>query len=225
MVNSFLAILFTYTAYRNLPIATATSIGFSGPLFSISFSILILKEKFPLKKWMLLFLGYIGVLIITNPGQMTFEMAILSSIMANVLAGLGINITKIMTRTEKTVTLILYGSAFNIIISTVCLPFYSFAFPQIKDLCIISLVGALGAFSSFCYTQALRLSSPSFVAPFEYTRLLYAIPVGFLFFSEIPQASTFLGALIIVVAVYSLTVFKSGKIQKDTPLPKPQFVK
>ena len=65
----------------------------------------------------------------------------------------------------------------------------------------MSFIGGLGVFSSFCYTQSLRYSSPTFVAPFEYTRILYAIPVGFLFFSELPTLQTYLGATIIIIAI------------------------
>lgn len=209
MINSFFAIGCTYYAYRNLPLATATSIGFSGPLFITTFAIFILKEKFSLKQWSFLFVGYLGVLIITNPTSMAFEWALVSSIMANTLAGFGINLTKILTRTEETVTLILYGSSFNILLSLVVISIFGgFYFPNLKEFMILFLVGSLGAFSSYSYTQALRFSSPTFVAPFEYTRLLYAIPVGFVFFSEMPELTTLLGACLITFAVYKLTSYK-----------------
>ena len=126
MINSFFAIGFTYYAYRNLPLATATSIGFSGPLFITTFALIMLGEKFTLKQWGFLLLGYVGVLIITDPGSITFEIAILSSLMANTLAGLGINLTKILTRTEDSLTLVLYGGLGNITISLLVLPFLWF---------------------------------------------------------------------------------------------------
>ena len=206
MVNSALAITCTYYAYRNLPLATATSIGFSGPLFATSFAVLILKEKFPLEKWVCLLLGYIGVLIIIDPSKITFEFAIISSILANTLAGLGLNITKILTRTEKTVTLVLYGSSFNFLSSLSLLLFMPVYYPSLTEFAQISFIGGLGAFSSFCYTQALRYSSPTFVAPFEYTRILYAIPVGFIFFSELPGVQTYIGAAIVIVAITLLNI-------------------
>ena len=213
MINSVCAISCTYFAYRNLPLATATSIGFSGPLFSTTFAILILREKFPLEKWIYLLLGYIGVLVIIDPSQITFELAILSSIMANTLAGIGINLTKILTKTEKTVTLILYGSLFNFSVSACLLLFLPIYLPTWFEFLQLFFIGGMGAFSSFCYTQSLRYSSPTFVAPFEYTRILYAIPVGYVFFSELPGLNTFIGAAVIVVAITLLNIRRQQRFK------------
>ena len=218
MINSFFAIGFTYYAYRNLPLATATSIGFSGPLFVTTFAIFMLKEKFSLKQWAYLFVGYVGVLTITNPSSIAFEVAVVSSLMANTLAGLGVNLTKILTRTEESLSLVLYNGMFNtvasflvIVIGFLAIPSMEIYIPTGKELSLLMMIGGLGAFSGFSYIQAVKFSSPTFVAPFEYTRLLYAIPVGYIFFSEVPTLSTLFGAALIVFAVYSLTVFKRKK--------------
>ena len=215
IINSFFAIGFTYYAYRNLPLATATSIGFSGPLFVTTFAIFMLKEKFSLKQWAYLFVGYVGVLTITNPSSIAFEVAVVSSLMANTLAGLGVNLTKILTRTEESLSLVLYNGMFNtvasflvIVVGFLVIPSMEIYIPTGKELSLLMMIGGLGAFSGFSYIQAVKFSSPTFVAPFEYTRLLYAIPVGYIFFSEVPTLTTLFGAALIVFAVYSLTVFK-----------------
>ena len=124
MITIFCTVYCTYFAYQNLPLATATSIGFSGPLFSISFAVFLLGENFPIKKWLYVILGYIGVLVIINPAGIVFEPAITISILSNILAGLGQNLTKLLTRTEKSVTLVLYGTGFNFIMSSALLTFY-----------------------------------------------------------------------------------------------------
>lgn len=230
----FFAIGFTYHAYRNLPLATATSIGFSGPLFVTTFAILIIKEKFSLVQWNLLLLGYVGVLIITNPSSITFEQAIISSLMANTLAGVGVNLTKILTRTESSITIMLYGSLSNIFFSLLAMIFGDlilatifggaseaiiggFYIPTLKEAALLFFIGGFGTFSGYSYIQAVRYSSPAFVAPFEYTRLLYAIPVGFIFFGELPSLTTLIGSALIVFAVYQLTMYKKREQDKVTP--------
>lgn len=208
MITYFLAIACTYYAYRNLPLATATSIGFSGPLFITTFALLLLGERFSMKQWAFLLLGYVGVLVITNPGSIQFEVAIVSSILANTLAGLGINLTKILTRTEDSLTIVLYGGVSNIVLSLLLMPYFGLYIPTLNEFFLLMIVGSCGVFSGFAYIQAVKYSSPTFVAPFEYTRLLYAIPVGYFFFSEEPTFTSMLGACIIVVAVYQLTMIK-----------------
>ena len=214
MLISFTTIYCTYFAYQNLPLATATSIGFSGPLFSISFAILILGEAFSLRQWFYLILGYLGVLIIINPASLSFESAIIISVLANTLAGIVLNITKILTRTESTVTLILYGTSFNCLMSLVLLFVFPGYLPTTFEFIQMFFIGGLGAFSNFCNTQALRYASPTFVAPFEYTRILYAVPVGFLLFSEIPTSQTFIGSGVIVFAIYFLN--RKPKVREES---------
>jgi drug/metabolite transporter (DMT)-like permease len=106
----------------------------------------------------------------------------------------------------------LYGSLSNILFSLIAICFSGFYSPSSKELFLLFFIGAFGTFSGYCYIQAVRYASPAFVAPFEYTRLLYAIPVGFIFFGEVPSITTLAGASLIVVAVYQLTLYKKREL-------------
>lgn len=194
----------TYFAYRNLPLALATSIGMTGPLFTTVLAMLILKDRVSLTQWALILFGYTGVLIAVRPHEMAISIGIWASLMANILAALSNICVKILTRTESTFTLMLYANtATTFIAGLVVIMFWKT--PAFSDVMSLIAVGGFGVFSQFCNISALRYANPSFLAPFEYTRICFAIPVGYIFFDEIPNIYVIIGSLIIIAATYGLT--------------------
>lgn len=197
------AVACTYFAYRNLPLALATSIGMTGPLFTTLLAILILKERVSLKKWAFILLGYSGVLIAVRPHEMAISIGVWASLMANILAALSNICIKVLTRTERTFTLMLYANTATTFIAGL-VAIMVWKTPELPDLLSLIAVGGFGVFSQYCNISALRYANPSFLAPFEYTRICFAIPVGYIFFNEIPHLHVILGSLIIITATYGL---------------------
>jgi len=76
---------------------------------------------------------------------------------------------------------------------------------SVNDLILLSCMGILSLITQFCSITALKYSSPSFVAPFEYMRIPFAILIGLIIFHEIPDMYTILGSIIIVSSAYMLT--------------------
>lgn len=194
----------TYYAYRNLPLALATSIGMTGPLFTTVLAVLLLKESVSLPKWGLIFFGYLGVLVMVRPDQMSVSLGIYIELLANFFAALSIICVKLLSRTESTLTIMLYANtATTFIAGLVALSVWQT--PEFYEILTLIAIGGLGVFSQFCSVTALRFANPSYLAPFEYTRLCFAIPVGYVFFLELPTVWTILGSLIIIGATYGLT--------------------
>lgn len=204
VVFGICAVFFTYQSYRNLPLCTAMSIGFVGPAITAMLAGIVLKETITLKQWGLIFLGYVGVLFIAQPYNMEFNPFILSMLAACFFAGCSIVSTRLMSNTESRVTIMSYSNTFALIIVSLIIPFY-WEMPSYHDIQIMTIVGAFGAFSQFCYISALSYESPSFVSPFEYVRLVIAIPVGYYAFHEYPNQEMIIGAVIIIIATYLLS--------------------
>lgn len=207
-----LAMLCTYYTYRNLPIAFATSIGMTSPIFTTALSGLILKEVIGYKKWGLVILGYIGALIVIKPTSFILDTAIITALLANLLAATCIIIIKILSKKNSIVTIMLVG---NVGIFTV-----SFLMSLVQwhplsayDIGLLSLTGALGIITQLCLNIVVKRTSPSFVAPFEYSRMLFATVIGFVVFNEIPAISTIIGVSIIIASTYTMLLLK--KKQKD----------
>lgn len=194
----------TYYAHRNLPLATATSIGLTTPLMITLLAHFILKDVISKQRWILICLGYICVLIIVQPQDLVLTVATLVALAANFFASNAHICVKKLTSTESRLTLMAYVNVVTLAMSILIIPFF-WQIPSLKDMFILMTVGALGSFSQFCYISALMYASPSFVAPFEYTRLIFAIPVGVFLFSEWPTLTVVAGSILIIFLTYLLS--------------------
>jgi drug/metabolite transporter (DMT)-like permease len=206
----------TYYGYRGLPLGFATSIGFTGPLFTTLLSLLFLKEHITLKQWGFLLLGYGGVLIIVNPTTVVFNQALLFLFIANLLSSGAIICAKILSRTDSTLTTMLYSTLLLFLFAFLSVEFFwnSWIMPSSVDFIYLLSIGLTGSASQFCYLEALRYVSPSFVAPFEYLRLIWAIPLGYFLFQETPSYHTLIGSLVVLGAIYGIQKNTQNALQK-----------
>ncbi|MCX7338087.1 MAG: DMT family transporter [Alphaproteobacteria bacterium] len=175
----------TYYAYRRLPLASASAIGFTGPIITTTLAIILLKDHVTWKKLAAILGGYLGVLIVVEPASLDVNQAFYVLIAANFLASLALITTKKLSATENPLLIITYTN--------------------IASLLISAAVTLFGAFSQFCYIRALKLGNPSFLSPFEYTRIVVAVPFGIFFFGEYPTLHVLVGAAVIISITYYLT--------------------
>lgn len=207
-----IAMTCTYYTYRHLPIATASAIGFSSPLFTTLLASLFLNTRVGYSKWILLLVGYLGVLIIIRPFSY-FSVVIYIAILANFLASCSLIIIKKISFKDSTVTIMFYTNLMTLMVFSI-IALWSWETPEIKDLILIACLALSSTLSQFFYIQALRLGDPAFLSAFEYVRLLFAIISGYLFFGEIPDSSTLVGAFIIIFAIFYLSHIEMNRTVK-----------
>lgn len=193
------ALAMTYYTYRHLSLPLATSIGFTQPLILTILAILFLKEYITWDRWVALIFGYVGVLFFVNPFHAAFDPDIWAALLANLFASAVIISTKILTRTDHTVTILLY-SFITVIFLSGWVVIYDWQPLPLEEISLLLLIGAVGTFSQYCYISALKFGTASLVAPFEYTRLVFAVPIGYIFFGEAITYPILLGTLIIIIA-------------------------
>lgn len=203
----------TYYAYRHLPLAQATSLGFTGPLITTLFTALFLKERIHLKHWGLILLGYGGVLVMINPWQdqthLVTSIAILVMLFANVFGSAATICMKTLSGVDSKITMLSYMSISSFLIASCLVPFVWCPL-ELHDIILLAAIGGFGSLSQYCYLSAITLASPSFVSPFEYTRLVIAIPLGYLFFQELPTIWTLFGSIIIIAASWMISKQKQA---------------
>jgi drug/metabolite transporter (DMT)-like permease len=190
--------LLTYQTYRNLPLAIATSIGFTGPLLASSFGILLLKEKLTQPKMLALTFGYLGVLFIVQPHYIPFEIYyVFTGLGACILAGSANTLARTLSHKDPALVIMLTTT---LMLGTAALfGFFIFSEPiNTHDLKFLVMVGAFGSFSQFAYIKAVSYAEVSFVSPFEYTRLLLVVPIGYFLFNEEVNLGQLFGMVLII---------------------------
>lgn len=176
--------LLTYQSYRNLPLAIATSVGFTGPLLASSFGMIFLKETINQAKVIALILGYLGVLFIVQPHSSEVNLYyVFIGISACILAGSANTLARKLSYTDPAIVVMFTSTAFLGAMALIGLLVTEIT-PKLTDLFLLCLVGLCGSLSQFAYIKAVSLAEVSFIAPFEYTRLLLAVPIGYIMFGE-----------------------------------------
>jgi drug/metabolite transporter (DMT)-like permease len=207
------AMLCTYYTYRHLPLTLATSLGMTGALFTTVLTVLILKDRVDSIKWLCILFGYLGTFCIIQPRSITLEIGILTSLLANFFAGCSTIVGKIISKQDSVLTMISYTNiGLTILFGVLSYPQWQVV--EGRHMLLLASCGLLGLAAHCCYLTALKKVSPSFLAPFEYTRLLFTFLIGFLYFRELPNFYTVLGSMMIIVATYIITY--RGSRQKDT---------
>lgn len=210
VIFTCLAIACTYYGYRNLPLAVGTSLGFTAPLMTTALAILVLKEVVTIKKWVLIFVGYLGVLVIVQPPEFSFNSAVYILLLANLFASSSLICAKKLTATESTISMMFYVNVISTILSGIAACFVWIT-PSLQDFIILVFLGLIGVTAQLCYVKSLQCANPSFLAPFEYSRLIIAIPIGFVLFSELPTMWTLIGSGVIIAATLLVTRLELSK--------------
>lgn len=203
------AMLCSYSAYRYLPVHTAAILGTSGPIFTVLLSILVLKERITVSRWLGMILGYTGVLIVVLQKNTSepygFSFFEIVAVAGNLCTSCAMLVGKYLAEggEDKTTTLF-YNALIPFLCFSIAVPFY-WSPPTGTQWLVLVLMGCFGAISQLCTFSALKLAKVSFIAPFEYLRLCVMIPLGYLIFKEAPNFSFYIGAPLIILSSFWLT--------------------
>ena len=211
-IMGLIALVAIFIALRKLPLAIVVSISFAAPLFITVLSIFLLSEKVGIYRWLAVLIGFIGVIIISEPGikEMNY-LYFLPLIFCIGMSFVTITIRKLST-TEPIWLISIFFSIMILIASLFTIPF-GWVMPNLKDFVLLMMVGIMGGSANLFLTQSYKLSEVSLVAPLKYLSLVFAIIFGYLIWSEIPTAKTLIGALLVVSA--SLIIFRREIYHKE----------
>ncbi len=189
-----------FSAVLLLPLAESTTLGFTTPLFAVVLAALVFREHVGPWRWMAVALGFAGVLVIAQPGQVPVSMP-------GALAGLGSALMTAlisfhirgMSRTEEPLRIVFYFSLFGAAMMSVMLPFYVSAHDP-KQWLLLAGIGVMGMCGQLFVTGSLRHGPIASVLIMDYTSLIWATAYGWLIWDHLPPAATWLGAPLIVGA-------------------------
>ena len=208
------ALLSIFTALRNLPLATVVSITFAAPIFTTIFSIFFLSEKVGYFRWLAVIVGFVGILIISEPGFSSLNIYYIFP----VIFVLGMSYVAISIRqlssTEPVWLISLFFSAAITIAGIFTIPF-GWLMPSFIDLILLSMIGFFGGVANLWLSQSYKFSEVSLVTPLKYLALVFAIGFGYLIWQEIPSSKTLIGAALVITS--SIIIFRREIILKKKP--------
>tara|TARA_B100001250_G_scaffold400813_1_gene411839 strand:+ start:13 stop:855 length:843 start_codon:yes stop_codon:yes gene_type:complete len=200
-----IALISIFIALRNLPLATVVSISFAAPIFTTIFSIFFLTEKVGFYRWLAVIVGFIGIVIISEPGFSSLNLYFIFPIIFCLgLSYVAIAIRQLST-TEPVWLIALNFSAAITIVSFFTIPF-GWIMPNLNDLILLSFIGIFGGFANLWLSQSYKFSEVSLVTPLKYLALVFAIIFGYFIWNEIPSIKTLAGALLVIIS--SIIIFR-----------------
>jgi drug/metabolite transporter (DMT)-like permease len=194
------AMLLNFMMVTLLPLAEATAIGFSVPIFATLLAAVVLREPTGRWRWGAVIVGFIGVLVIIQPGSGHISayggLVALGSVISTACATIAI---RHLGATEAVATTVFWFGATSLVPLGLAMPFAAHAHDGATFAAIAGLSLA-GGIAQLALTGALRLAPVSLVMPMDYSSLLWASILGLLLFDQAPSHWTFVGAPIVMAA-------------------------
>lgn len=212
----FLSFTSYMMALAAMPLAELATIRNSAPLMITFLSVVWLREKVDLRRWLALFIGFVGVLFIVKPGSAAFNLGSIFALMAMLFYALNAMLTHKLRASDSSATMAYYSSLVYLAASILLAPlpvavgeisdahpsiaflFRAWAMPGLLDLVIMSGLGLVWAVGMYFVARAYSTAQASVAAPFEYVALPISVIWGFLFWHEVPTLATWIGAFLTI---------------------------
>jgi len=189
-----------FLALRFLQLDQALAITFSTPFLVAVLAGPILDEWVGARRWAAIGVGFIGVLVVTRPGFGAIHPAALLSLAAAFTLAFYNVTTRLLARTDSSVTTLFYSNFVGLVITTPMLSSVWTAPAGLREIVLMTAVGALGSIGHYLLIVAHRFTPASTLSPFMYTQLVWVIALGYLVFGDLPNDWTLAGAGIVVAS-------------------------
>lgn len=205
-------------AYQTMPLADANALSFTRTLWLVPLAVFVLHEPVGVRRIGATSVGFVGAMLMLQPSTAAgLGWPAAAALGSAFLFALTVTGMKVMTRDHSTLTIMAWSTVLGLALA---LPpaLFVWRWPSPIDLLLLSAMGVLGTITQACYIKGMSLGDAAVMAPLDYTRLIFAVMFGFWMFSEIPDAMTMLGALIIVASTVYITL-RESRLGRPKPPP------
>jgi drug/metabolite transporter (DMT)-like permease len=199
MVRSALLLACTvlfFLAIRRMPLADATALGFTAPLFVTLLSPTLLSEQVGPRRWAAVILGFLGVVAVVRPGSAVLDWPALLPVLVALFFALYQITTRILGAHDGAFTTLFYTTLAGIAVLSLAQPFIWVA-PDLRGWLLMALLGGVGGVAHFAMIRAYALAEASLLAPLGYLQLVWATAIGFALFGDLPDSWTIGGGALI----------------------------
>jgi len=188
-----------FYAVSMLPLADATAIAFSQPLFSVLVAALIAGEKVRWRRWTATVVGFAGVLLMVRPGAGSLQLGALIALANAAMVAFSILLVKRLSDSETPLMILTQFAIWSTLL--LALPaIWVWRWPDAWGWTLAVGIAVSATIGQYFWVQAFKAGEMSAVAPFEYMRLPFAVFVGWLIWGEMPVIWTYVGAAIVIAS-------------------------
>ncbi|WNK00768.1 DMT family transporter [Thalassospiraceae bacterium LMO-JJ14] len=185
-----------FTAISLAPLAEVVALGFTGPIFATILGVLIVKEVVGVRRWSAIIVGFIGTLVVLQPGFDTVQTGHGLALMAAFMWAGVLLIIKSLSRTESSITIVAYMSILMTPLSLIPALFV-WVWPTWTELGWLALIGVCGGAAQYLLSQSFHEADISVVMPFDFAKLVWIALIAYIAFAEVPTLTTWIGGAII----------------------------
>lgn len=188
-----------FYAVSMLPLADATAIAFSQPLFSVVVAALMAGEKVRWRRWTATIVGFAGVLVMVQPGPGSLQLGALVALANAAMVAFSILLVKRLSDSETPLMILTQFAIFSTLL--LALPaIWVWRWPDAWGWILAVGIASSATVGQYFWVQAFKAGEMSAVAPFEYLRLPFAVFAGWLIWGEMPVIWTYIGAAIVIAS-------------------------
>ncbi|WP_422369411.1 DMT family transporter [Pelagibius sp.] len=206
-----------FTGLRYMPLADAFAIAFAAPLFITALSVPVLGEHVGIRRWAAVIFGFLGVLVVVQPGTSAFRIEALLPLGAAFCYAIAMLIGRKQTRFLSTSAILFWPSLIAVTVTLAMMP-AQWQTPTLPDLGLFIFMGVIGTAGMMLITQGYRFAPAAVIAPFDYSVLLWGVIFGWVIWQDVPGAEVWIGsAMLIASGLYIL--HRETRKPKETAPP------
>lgn len=212
----FGSMVFAFYAFRTLPLSEVYALIFAAPIIITVLAIPVLGESVKLYRWLAVILGFCGVIVVLGPHQQHITLGHVAGLLAACCTSVTAVVTRLIGNRESSLTLIVYPLLANL---TLCGIAMIWVYQPMPGIVLLTMggIGLLAVIGQALLIYAYRNAPAQFIAPFQYSQMVWAVVIGNLFFSETPGRNVLLGTLVIVLSGI-LIVWRELTVSSNKPI-------
>lgn len=202
-----------FYAVSMLPLADATALAFSQPLFSVVLAALVLREKVRWRRWSATIVGFVGVLVMVRPGSGSLQPGAAVALLNALASATSILLVRRLSDSEKPLMILTQFAIFStLLLAGPAIWFWKW--PSAWGWALAIGVSISATIGQYFWVQAFAVGEMSAVAPFDYLRLPFAVFVGWMIWSEMPVIWTYVGAAIVIASALYIA-YRESQIVRE----------
>lgn len=203
------ALFLFFLTIKQMPLASATTIQYLSPIFTVLLATQMQGEKVNKAQWFLFGLAFIGVVLIKGFDDRVSLMYLLLGILSSLTSGIAYNAIMKCRQTDHPVTVVFYFPLIAVPIMGVACQIFGWKTPQGIEWLLLLVMGIFTQIAQIYMTKALHADHSSRIMPFKYFGVIYALLIGIIWFGEFVPFASLMGIALVIIAVIANTLLKN----------------